>query len=523
MASLAAEKPNIIVVYTDDHGYADLGCQDVLNDLKTPNIDALSRRGVRMTNGYCTAPQCVPSRAGLLTGRYQNRFGLESNPQLADIAVMDRFGQATTIAERLRGAGYATGMAGKWHLGEPSQITDHGFDHVFHKHNNSDGHWNMDLDGNDFEMKLQTGDGYHLDLVTDFACTFIERFAGEPFFFYAAYRAPHVPLDAPQKYLNRFPGDMPERRRKALAMMSCVDDGVGAIIAALREHKVEEKTLIFVMSDNGAPLKMYKLDAPGRGAGWDGSLNDPLNGEKGMLTEGGIRVPFVAVWKGTIPPGGVYVKPVITLDVAATANALAGLPDDPSLDGVNLIPYLTGQNEQEPHKSLYWRWLGQSAVRHGDWKYLRSDDREYLFNLRDDVGETTDVLSQHSKIASDLHTRLKNWTEELSPPGIWAVQSAGMSRGAAAYFDWYIEGGRQASESGTKPMTTAASNLAHSKQNRSGLTDLQLFELRDKNQDNVVTLEEFIGNRTGSSVKNLTRRFRVYDVDNDGHWDRPRP
>lgn len=437
-------QPNVIVIYTDDHGYSDLSSQGVFDDVKTPHIDALARGGVRMTDGYCTAPQCVPSRGGLISGQYQTKWGLESNPQFKDAATMKRFIELDTIPERLQSVGYVTGMAGKWHLGrdEADAISAHGFDKAFHKNSNGAGHWNMNLDGEDVEPQTQKGGGYHIDMISDFACTFIDRFHDKPFFFYLACRAPHVPLDAPKQYLDRFPGEMPQRRRQALAMLSAVDDGVGQILATLRKHELEKDTLIFVISDNGAPLKIHKLDAPGGGPGWDGSLNDPMNGEKGMLTEGGIRVPFVVHWKGTVPGGQVYSHPVITLDVGATACSLAGLPNDPVLDGVNLIPFLTGENKAAPHETLYWRWLGQSAIRKGRWKYVRSDEREYLFDMENDFEETNDLLSESPEIAASLHKDLKTWADTQSPPGIWAQRSEGMSRQAAKYFDWYIEGKR---------------------------------------------------------------------------------
>ena len=169
-------------------------------------------------------------------------------------------------------------------------------------------------------------------------CAFIKRHKAEPFFFYLAYRAPHVPLDATKKYLDRFPGEMPERRRQCLAMLSAVDDGVGQVMATLRQNGLEENTLNFFMGDNGAPHKIKKEDAPGGGPGWDGSLNAPMNGEKGMLSEGGIREPWLAYWKGHIPAGQVYDKPVISLDIAATAVALAGLQSDPVLASKSLAP-----------------------------------------------------------------------------------------------------------------------------------------------------------------------------------------
>lgn len=439
---LLAQKPNVIVIYTDDHGYADLSCQGVFSDVKTPNIDKLATGGVRMSCGYVTAPQCVPSRGGLMSGQYQNKFGLESNPHLQDQEVMARFASLETLPERMKHAGYVTGMAGKWHLGpdKSEEIAKHGFDKVFFKHSNAPGSWNMNLDGDDIEPQVQTGGGYHLELISTFACSFIERYKAQPFFFYLAFRAPHVPLDAPQKYLDRFPGEMPERRRQALAMLSAVDDGVGRVMETLRKNGLEENTLIFLMGDNGAPLKIYKIDEPGGGPGWDGSLNDPMNGEKGMLTEGGIRTPFLVYWKNTIPGGQVYNNPVISLDVAATATSLAGLPKDQTLDGVDLIPYLTGKNNGEPHETLYWRWLGQSAVRKGNWKYIRCDEREFLFDIENDFQEKQNLISKHPDKAAELFADLEKWTKQLVPPGIHAIKSDGMSKQGNIYFDYYIEG-----------------------------------------------------------------------------------
>lgn len=426
------DKPNIIVIFTDDHGYSDLSCQHIQDDLKTPNIDALAAGGVRMTSGYVTAPQCVPSRAGLLSGRSQNRFGAESNGQ-----PLDGFNAQQTIAERLKTAGYATGMTGKWHLGPAPNIVDHGFDDVYYKNANRPGWANFNLDGTDREPGAEDSELYHLDANSEAACAFIKRHHDGPFVFYCAYRAPHVPLDAPPKYLRRFPGEMPERRRQALAMISAMDDGVGKILKTLRQYKLEEKTLIFFIGDNGAPLKIHKLDAPGGGPGWDGSLNDPLNGEKGMLSEGGIRVPFVVYWKGQIAAGQLYDHPVISLDVAATAVALAGLPDDPKLDGVNLMPYLRGAQAGPPHETLYWRWIAQAAIREGKWKYLRGGAREYLYDLDADAEEKHNLLTQHPDIAERLESKLARWSEELSPPGLETKQ---MSTTWEQYFDHYLDG-----------------------------------------------------------------------------------
>ncbi len=509
---IGAEKPNIIVIYTDDHGYADLSCQGSVDDVKTPNIDKLATGGVRMTDGYCTAPQCVPSRGGLISGQYQNKWGLESNPEFKNPAIMKKFAELETLPERLKEAGYMTGMAGKWHLGkdEADKIAANGFDKVFFKHSNAPGHWNMNLKGKDIEPQVQKGGGYHLDLISTFACSFIDRYKDKPFFFYLAYRAPHVPLDAPPEYLKRFPGKMPERRRQALAMLSAVDDGVGQIVETLKANNIKKETLIFVIGDNGAPYKIHKLDAPGGGPGWDGSLNDPMNGEKGMLTEGGIRVPFVVNWEGTIPPGQVYQHPVITLDVAATAISLAGLPADPVLDGVNLIPHLTGKNTNPPHEVLTWRWLGQSAIRKGKWKYLRSDNREYLFNIVADYEEKTNLLKQHPEIVTSLHAELKTWADTLSPAGIWALKSEGMSKAAAKYYDWYIDGKKEA-----PPTPKKATPKTKEKPAAVAL----LFKNRDKNNDAKVTPEEFLAGRT-KNVAQLKKNFKKRDTNGNGIWEK---
>ena len=412
----AEKKPNIIVIFTDDHGWADLGVQGIESDIRTPFLDELAKNGLRATNGYVTAPQCVPSRAGLLSGRYQTRFGVDGNGN-----DLKGFDAQQTIAERLQKAGYATGMAGKWHLGPPAKITTHGFDEVA------------------CDQGAPKGK-YHLDANSEAACNFITKHAAQPFFYYLAYRAPHVPLDATQKYLDRFPGEMPERRRQCLAMMSAVDDGVGEVMKTLRQHKLEENTLIIFMGDNGAPLKITKRDKPGGGPGWDGSLNAPMNGEKGMLAEGGIRVPWIAYWKGKITPGQVYHHPVISLDVAATSLALAGLPADPALDGTNLIPHFSGENKAAPHDTLYWRWATQSAIRDGKWKLLIGGPHRYLFNLETDPGEKNNLLKNHPEIAAKLNDKLTTWAAELSPPGINTKTESGA---AQKYFDHYLDGKTQ--------------------------------------------------------------------------------
>jgi uncharacterized sulfatase len=445
-AMAAPDRPNIIVFYTDDHGHADLSCQGVLDDIKTPHVDALAKGGVLARHGYSTAPQCIPSRAGLLVGKFQSRFGVEANGR-----DLSGFNKEVTIAERLQDAGYVTAQFGKWHLGPGPKITDHGFRHVFNQNSGRPFASNITLDGKDRPMSNLPPEMYHVDGCSRAAASLIERYKEEPFFLYVAYRAPHVPLDAPRKYLSRFPGKMPERRRQALAMLSAVDDGVGLITSTLAKHGLSEKTLIFYIGDNGAPLKIHKLDAPGGGPGWDGSLNDPLNGEKGMLSEGGMHVPFVVSWPGTIPAGQVYDHPISALDVAATAAEIARLETQPAdLDGVNLIPHLTGRKTTPPHEVLTWRWVAQSAIREGNWKLLRGGQREYLYDLEADLEEKHNLAAKHPEIATRLRTKLSTWANELDPPGL---ASGEMSKAATGYFDFYLDG-KPGSQSRLKPTET---------------------------------------------------------------------
>jgi arylsulfatase A-like enzyme len=461
------DKPNIIVIFTDDQGYADLGIQGMVQDIRTPNLDQLARDGIRMTHGYVTAPQCTPSRAGLMSGQYQQRLGVDHNgtyPMPLD---------AVLLPQRLNKAGYITGMVGKWHLDPnwtmrpwlaeeypdilskedlgPSDVTfdmmlpynpsNRGFKETFYGQMHR--YWaSFDLAGNDLEQQWITDNRYRLDIQSDAAVTFIERNHGRPFFLYLAYFAPHVPLEATEKYLSRFPGEMPERRRMCLAMISAIDDGVGRIQESLRKHGIKDNTLIFYISDNGAPLKLYKEDITleFKGGAWDGSLNDPLVGEKGMLSEGGIRVPFLVSWPAALPRGVEYHEPVISLDVAATSVAVAGLSPAPALDGVNLVPYLTGQMEGSPHEVLFWRFWEQSAVRMGDWKFLKAGPREFLFDLSSKDPEKENLIDQHPDKVNELRAKLADWAGELFVPGI---PEGPINRQESGWYDFYFPDTKQ--------------------------------------------------------------------------------
>ena len=418
--SAGETKPNIILIYSDDHGFADLGAQGVDKDIRTPNLDALAADGVRFTHGYVSAPQCVPSRAGVITGRYQQRCGVEDNTMgplpLAEV----------TIAERLKPAGYVSCQVGKWHL-EPTKKggggqearaflpLGQGFDEYFTGPMNTfiASH---DLAGNKLANAPQSLSDKRFRCVwqADAAISFVDRHAHDPFFLYLAFFTPHVPLESPEPWFSKTPETLPKERRQALAMIAAMDDGIGRLRAKLREQGNEKNTVIFFIGDNGAPTK---------DGAWDGSLNLPLVGEKGMLTDGGVRVPFLAAWPGTLPAGVTYDKPVINLDVAATANALAGLPDDEKLDGVNLVPFVTGKELGEPHQALFWRWRSQASVRTDRWKYIRvGPDERYLFDLNAPDGQSelakNNLLAQHPEVADELEKRLQTWNATLPPPGI---------------------------------------------------------------------------------------------------------
>ncbi len=422
--ALAAEstKPNILVIYSDDHGWADLGAQGVDKDIRTPNLDALARDGVRFARGYVSAPQCAPSRAGMITGRYQQKFGMEDNSK-GPLPL-----EELTIAERLKPAGYVTGQVGKWHLSLISEKDGKKANRTSKEHlpkeQGFDEYWcgeihqfiaSHDLAGKPFAdaPHLVKDDRFRVDVQTEAALSFLDRRAknpGQPWFLYLAWFAPHVPLESPEPWFSRTPQNLPLERRQALAMIAAMDDGLGRIRAKLKEMGEEKNTLIFFIGDNGAPTKEKA---------WDGSLNLPLIGEKGMLTDGGTRTPFVAAWPGTLPGKQVYDQPVISLDVAATAVAVAGLPPDEKLDGVNLVPFLTGGKSTAPHETLYWRWRSQAAVLEFPWKLIRLGPTErFLFNVTTPDGETKNLIAQHPEIASRLEEKLKAWSKTLKPPGL---------------------------------------------------------------------------------------------------------
>lgn len=418
-------KPNIIILLADDLGYGDLASHGN-REIATPAIDSIAAAGVRCTNAYVTCPVCSPTRAALLTGRYQQRFGHEFNP-----ATLANGGSGqglpldqTTIADRMRGAGYATGLFGKWHQGEEPQYLPpaRGFDYFFgfplgwHSFFPSDDPEFGPVYRNGERVKLEQ---YLTRELADDSCRFIDRERERPFFIYLAFNAVHTPMEAPPETLAKFASIGDETRRTYLAMLAELDAAVGRVLAKLRATGLEERTLVFFLSDNGGPTTKYSPN---------GARNGPLRGSKGDTWEGGIRVPLFAQWKGRLQPGTQYEQPVSSLDVTTTALAAAeALPKDSvAIDGVDLLPFWQGENPAAPHSHLFWRFGSQMAVRAGDWKLVRPSmsTAEYadiakvplLFNLRDDLGEQTDLAAKHPEKVAELQAAWNAWNEQLEKP-----------------------------------------------------------------------------------------------------------
>lgn len=420
-ASLSAAEttqPNVILIISDDLGYADLGCQGS-NQVQTPHIDSIAKNGTRFTHGYVTSPQCGPSRAGLLTGRYQARFGFESNAyaRTPAIPVSEKL-----ISDRMKAEGYVTGYVGKWGVGNQRvsgpEFTppQRGFDESYW---NSDGNFYFGENPSAHDVQMYRGNEpveqphYSTDAFGQESVEFVKRHRGEPFLLCVSFITPHVPMEAKEEDLSRFPDVSDPLRRTMLAMLACMDDNIGRLLETLRQEKIEENTLIFFISDNGGAPKE------------NGSLNHPFRGTKSTILEGGIRVPFLAQWKGTIPSGKVYDKPVISLDILPTALAAAGIDVDPEwkLDGVNLLPFLTGEASGRPHETLYWRFNidpkkpqeNRWAIRHGDWILLQERvgvQPMELHDLANGPFQKDNVILEHPDRAAAMRTKWEAWNRE---------------------------------------------------------------------------------------------------------------
>lgn len=411
-------KPNFILIVADDLGFADLSLNGS-KQIATPNIDRLAEEGINFSQGYVSAPVCSPSRAGLLTGRYGVSFGHDNNiggnqpgfdPQFLGLPLTE-----TTIATRLHKLGYVTGIIGKWHLGYEPQFhpLKRGFDEF----------WGYTGGGHDYFVALPDGKGYKAPIECNYktpqaityitddkgdeCVDFITRHKKEPFFLFASFNAPHAPMQATEADLELFKNIKNEKRRKYCAMVHRLDINVGRILKTVEKEGLSKNTLIVFISDNGGPVDS------------NASINAPFNGQKGILLEGGIHVPFIMKWMGKLPAGKTYTNPVISLDFAATFYELAGgkRTDDVKLDGVNLIPFILGDNADKPHEAFNWKFTISAAIREGDWKLIRLPDRfPMLYNLTNDISEQNDVAFENLDRTKAMLKTLGNWDVHLPHP-----------------------------------------------------------------------------------------------------------
>ena len=409
-ASVAADQPNLVIFYADDLGWGETGCQGA-KDIPTPHIDSLAANGVRFTQGYVAATYCSPSRAGLMTGRYPTRFGHEFN-SVANVTGLHL--KETTLADRLKGLGYATACVGKWHLGNKPEYrpTKRGFDEFygtlantpfFHPTNFVDSRVSSEV------QEIADDSFYTTDAYAERSLDWIEKNRAKPKFLYLPFNAQHAPLQSPKKYLDRFPNITDEKRKLFAAMMSGMDDAIGRVLGKIREIGQEDNTIYFFIGDNGGPTQSTT------------SQNGGLRGFKMTTYEGGPRVPFLAQWKGKFPAGKTYDLPVMNLDVLPTAVHAAGGKVDPAwkLDGVDLLPYVTGANKARPHETMYWRYGPQWAVRQGDLKLVVSNGgsgEPELYNLASDVSESKNLASAQPEKVKQLQTLYTAWSAEQAEP-----------------------------------------------------------------------------------------------------------
>jgi arylsulfatase A-like enzyme len=411
------KKPNILLIYADDLGYGELGCYGN-RTIPTPNIDKLAAGGIRCTQGYVSAPLCSPSRAGLMTARYPTRYGHENNTMAPGKHLPDG---EVTLAQRLKSLGYATGIIGKWHLGGQASAlpTQRGFNDYFGVLGNPGSYFQpkgfVDSSVSAVKQPVKDKNFYTTDAFAARAARWLEAHKDRPWFLYLPFNAVHAPHEATEKYLQRF-AQLKAKERNFAAMLSALDDAVGVVLTQLRELGLEENTLVFFISDNGAP--------GGRGG------NGPLRGGKYTTWEGGVRVPFILQWKGTLAAGKTYDLPVIQLDVMPTCVAAAGGKTDPAwqLDGVNLLPYLAGDKSDRPHETLYWRIDGMWAIRRGDLKLVHAapgNAPPQLFDLAKDTGEASDLAATRAGDARELKSLWDRWNAEQAPPARPEAQGSG--------------------------------------------------------------------------------------------------
>lgn len=411
--------PNIILILTDDQGYLDVGFNGS-NDILTPNIDNLAREGIVFSNGYVTHPYCSPSRAGIMTGRYQQRFGHEHNvPFKPDDINLGTPLNEILLSDKMKSLGYNTYAIGKWHLGDNQKFLPHkrGFDKWFGFSGGSMNYWgNPSKNG---RMQIQRNDSiiesgnltYLTDDFTNEALSNIRNNGDKPFFMFLSYNAPHSPDQTTIEHLKKTNHIEFGKRSVYGAMISAIDYGLGKINTLLSEMNIKDNTMIIFLSDNGGRL--------------DVANNGPFRGHKGMLFEGGIRVPFAISWPSRLKKNIIFDEPIISLDLFTTCMAAAGLiaKESDKLDGINLLPYLEEKRKNKLQKrTLFWRVANgkEYAIRKGKYKLIQSayKNKIMLFDLENDKMETNDIAKEMPAIVSELSEDYKNWNNELMPP-LW--------------------------------------------------------------------------------------------------------
>lgn len=421
-ADPVSRRPNIVLILADDLGYGDLGVTGS-RQIPTPHIDSVAAEGIRCTNAYVASAVCAPSRAGLMTGRHPVAFGFRDNlapvqPGHDPESVGLPLGE-TTVAERLKKLGYATGIIGKWHLGELPKFSPlhRGFDEFWGYAGGAHDYFRAEPDGE----KSMAGPilcnyrkpeplKYLTDDQGNECVDFIRRHKGRPFFLYASFAAPHSPMQATEEDLDRFASIKDKLRRTYCAMVYRLDLNVGRILAELRAQGIDRDTLVVFLSDNGGP------SAAGLG---NGSVNAPFRGGKTTVLEGGIRVPMLMRWPAGLPSGRTVDAMVSSLDLLPTFITAAGGSMDPSwkLAGVNLLPLLTGKSDQPMHESLMWTYTVGSAIRSGDWKLIRLPDRlPMLYHLSTDLTEQKDLALEQMDRTRAMLRELGQWETRAANP-----------------------------------------------------------------------------------------------------------
>ena len=481
----AAPHPNLILIFADDLGYGDVGCYGSTL-VPTPAIDSLARDGVRCTDGNVTAPVCAPSRCGIMTGAYQQRFGMQWNDDRKKYAV----GQHKLLPQALRAAGYVTGHIGKWNIpvdvkdcfDEVYDLIDWEADYFPDKH----GHYvGVDSPTKFDSSKVQgvwgpekPGDEYLTDRLGRHAVEFVEKNKARPFFLYLAFNAVHSPWHGKKEVAARYAHLTPPLNYYA-AMIASLDENIGKVLAKLKALGLEQDTLVVFTADNGPAMGSPHIVAwPDH---WPKKIlvgsAGPLNGHKGQFLEGGFREPFILRWPARLKAGEIYRQAISTMDLFPTFCAAAGapVPMGTKLDGVDLLPHLLGEKTGAPHEILFWKNGEQGAVRQGDWKLLLSPGQPklQLFNLADDIGEKRDLAGEKPELVGRLHKAWLDWSAPLPPRANPPVAKTTQSK---------------------PPQDRAA-----------------LFANKDKNHDGKLTREEFLANQLDPEPAKL--RFDQWDMD----------